>query len=629
MRRSFFATTGLVIAALLFASISEAPIVSGFMESDSLQTGPYIDEVIFKVIANRDQRILALQAGEIEMDNSFFDPVHLPTLAADPDIDIFSATRNGYGHITINCAKYPLNISGLRRAFAFAYDKTNLTEYYFDGFSIEHDSLVPLPNGWCIEDEFDWHYYTNQANIGNQILDNLNFEIDEETGFRLAPDGSPFEIIIEHASTGITPYTAIIAVDALHSLHINAQTRAADFNDMRWRLDSHGDYDMMTYSVNFFNNDVDWLAFEYWSEYADVFGENPSNFQNDTYDSWRDQLLYGTTYEEIYEAAAEMQKILHYNVPILVIYENTYIQGYRNDQFTGHVEDLGRYIAGPWTMRKICKLDGTFGGTVPIAISTDPDSFNIYVTDPQYSDMVIANIWPSLYKYGPDLTPIPDLTENMLIETHSDNPAVPTGHTRFIIDIIQNATWSDGTSLTAEDVAFSLTYAFESALFNNPAGSDIGDLAAAYAQTSYRAVIEFNTESFWHFSNFAYDYIIPEHIFNDDTGIGYDRWEHWNPVFVPAEPNVNCGPFIFSDFELGEYYKLVRNPLFYYAANPNAPTTSTTSNPTTSNTTTDQTIVPELSWLRLFSTVLGTGSGIVIVYCVVSIIQKRKNSGNT
>lgn len=25
-----------------------------------------------------------------------------------------------------------------------------------------------------------------------------------------------------------------------------------------------------------------------------------------------------------------------------------------------------------------------------------------------------------------------------------------------------------------------------------------------------------------HFSNFAYDYIIPEHIFNDETGIGYD-----------------------------------------------------------------------------------------------------------
>ncbi|TFG31789.1 hypothetical protein EU528_05170 [Candidatus Thorarchaeota archaeon] len=576
-------------AAFVFMAVSPALSVAIDVPSD-LNVGPYVDAIVYKVINNQDQRILALQAGEIEMDNSFFDPVYLPQLAADPDIDIFSALRNGYGHITINCRDAPLNESVLRRAFAFAFDKTAVTVDVMDGFSQEHDSLVPFPNGWCVEDQFTFHYYTDQSSIGNQIL-------DESGDFPMGAEyrtykGEPFDIVIEYSSNSpeIAGGTAQIGVDALRRLGINAETRAADFNEYISRLDSHGDYDMVFFATNFYSNDVDWLARQYWSELADEPYQNPTNFANATYDSWRDQLLYGTTYEEVYEAASEMQKILQYNVPRLVVYENTYMQGYRNDQFTGHVEDLGRYIAGPWTMRKIQKIDGTFGGTVPIAIGEEPDSFNIYVTNSAYSAAILAQTWPALYNFAPDLNPWPDLAESMLVETHSDNPAVPDGHTRFTIDIIQNATWSDGVQLTAEDVAFSITYVFESTPYGNPAGARIGDFAAAYAPTPYRAVIEFNTESYWHFSTFAYNTIIPEHIFNDETGIGYQGWNTWNPVFDPAEPNVNCGPYIFSDYEAGEFYEVTYNPLFHYA--PERPTGTTTTTDTGTGTGTGTGEVP-------------------------------------
>ncbi|TFG29213.1 hypothetical protein EU528_10055, partial [Candidatus Thorarchaeota archaeon] len=406
-----YTTSALVIVGLIIVSSVGVSALDDY--SESINIGPYVDKVVYKVIGNQDQRILALQAGEIEMDNSFFDPVHLPTLTADPDIDIYSTLRNGYGHITINCRDYPLNISGLRRAFAFAFDKTKITSEVMDGFSIEHDSLVPQTSSWCIENEFEWHYYTNQSDIGNQILDDLGFQINETTGFRHAPNGDPFDIVIEAPGPSVTSQSvAQIGVDALHSLHIDASKIYSPWGEPN-RLSEHGNYDMIFYAVNFYDNDVDWLAYEYWSEYADVYDENPTNFQNDTYDSWREQLLHSTTYEEVYEAAAEMQKILQYNVPRLVVYENTYMQGYRNDQFTGHVEDLGRYISGPWTMRKIQKLDGTFGGTVPIAISEEPDSFNIYVTNSAYSAAILSELWPSLYHYGPDMNPIPDIAENI------------------------------------------------------------------------------------------------------------------------------------------------------------------------------------------------------------------------
>jgi ABC-type transport system substrate-binding protein len=566
------------VSAFLFMVISPA-ISSAVTIPSDLNVGPYVDKIVYKVISNQDQRVLAMQAGEIEMDNSFFDPVHYNTLDADPNIEIFSALRNGYGHITINCRDAPLNESVLRRAFAYAFDKERVTSEIMDGWSQEQDSLVPYPNGWCIEDTLPYHYYSAQVAIGNALLDaSGDFPIGGD-GFRTYR-GTAFDIQIEYSSSSveIAGGTAQIGVDALLSLHINAQTRAADFNEYISRLDSHGDYDMVFYASNFYSNDVDWLAYEYWSEYADTPYQNPTNFRNATYDACRQQLLYGTTYEEVYNASSWMQRILQEQVPRLVAYENTYNQAYRNDKFKDQVPDLGRYITGPWTMRHVRELDGTTGGTLSIAIGEEPDSFNIYVTNSAYAQAILENLWPSLYSYGPDLNPYPDLAESMLTETHADNPDVPVGHTRFTVDIIQNATWSDGVQLTADDVAFTMTYAFESYIYGNPAGTDIGDLVAAYAPTTFRVIIEFSTESYWHFSNFAYDTIIPKHIFNDATGIGYAGWNTWNPVFDPAEPNVNCGPFKFTDFEAGEFYEVTYNPNFYYGiyhAPETTPTTTT------------------------------------------------------
>ncbi|MBE0527386.1 MAG: hypothetical protein IH631_10615, partial [Candidatus Thorarchaeota archaeon] len=411
---------------------------------------------------------------------------------------------------------------------------------------------------------------------------------------------------------------AQIGVDALRRLFFDAETIPADFNEYISRLDSHGDYDMVFYALNFYSNDVDWLAREYWSELATEPYMNPTNFVNSTYDGWRNQLLYGTTYEEVYEAAAAMQMILQYNVPRLVVYENTYMQGYRNDQFTGHVGDLGRYISGPWTSRHIQKLDGTFGGTVPIAIGQEPDSFNIYVTNSAYSAAILSELWPSLYGFGPDLNPWPDLAESMVTETNSDNTDVPLGHTRFTVDIVQNATWSDGEPLTADDVAFSITYAFESAEFGNPAGADIGDLFSAYAPTPYRAVIEFTTESYWHFSNFAYDTIVPEHIFNNVDGIGYEGWNTWNPVFDPAQPNVNCGPYKFTDYEDGEFYEISYNPLFHYAPDRSGVITSNT------ETTTTTTGVETVPFDPVLAIVAGAVGAAVVILVGGFVLLRQK-----
>jgi ABC-type transport system substrate-binding protein len=566
-----------LIAVFIFMTFSPALPVNALDVQGDLNVGPYVDKVVFKIIQNKDQMLLLLVSGEIDIVQEFIHPVWYQALDEEPSINIYRALRNGYGLITINCAKYPLNISGFRKAFAHAFDKTRVRIEVLDGYSQDHDSLVPYVNDYSIEDYLPYHYYSAEPEIGNKILDDLGFGIDPITGFRNAPNGSTFNVIIQYDSLSeeIAGPTARIGVDALRSLHIDADARAGAANTILSTIYFHQDYDMIFYGLNFLTKDVVWLT-DLWSIYTDYPFRNPCNFANTTYDSWCQRLTSSLNYTEAYEAAANMQMILHENVPGLVVYENIYNQAYRNDVFTGHVPDKGRYIVGQWTLRNIHRTDGTMGGIVTVARVLDLISFNIFRWP---GDTIQQLLWPTLFSIGPDLNFVPNLAESIQMETHADNPSVFEGNTRFIVEIVQNATWSDGTQITANDVAFTFTYLYESAKYGNPRSAVLGDLVAAYAPSTYRAIIEFNSESMWHLSSFVNEFIMPKHIFNDVDGIGYDGWSTWNPVFNPEHPFVTAGPFLLTDLEQGEFYELTVNPDFWYLPSNFCP--DTYSDPTT------------------------------------------------
>ncbi|OLS29133.1 MAG: Dipeptide-binding protein DppE precursor [Candidatus Thorarchaeota archaeon AB_25] len=568
-KRRLFGIT--LVMVFVFMVISPALAMEPPDIQNDLNVGPYVDRVRYKINEDYNARILNLLVGETEILSSYIRPDDLPLFEADADISLSNTVRNGYGHITINCNKYPFNISAFRRAFAYAFDKTRVTSELlpFEILSQEHDSVVPYSNSWCIEDDLPYHYYTAQVATGAAILDAAGFTIDPHSGYRLAPDGSPFDVIIQLSNitsiaTVVGISVSLAAVDALTALDIDAsfQVVGMRFDNFMKSIDNNEDFDMAFYAYNFPDNDVDWLGYHFWGELADIPFENPCNFRNATYDSWRNQLLHSTEYEEVYEAAAAMQMILHENVPLVVVYENISTQAFRNDMFTGHIVDPLLGIGSPWTLRKVQRADGSSGGTVQITISGSPNTFNIYLAANDIASRIMAELWPSLYQKGPDLSPIPYLAKDMKIETHTDNSSVQRDHTRFTIDIVQNAIWTDGTPLTAEDVVYSLKYAFESGVYGNPAGESLTKLVTAYAPTTYRAVIEFESESYWHFSNFAYDYIIPKHIYKN---IGYRGWNSWDPVFWNTSvPYVTAGPFKLIEYVADEFVELSANPDFWY-----------------------------------------------------------------
>jgi len=526
--------------------------------------GPLIDKLVYRVITGYDEQVLALVNSEIDLFDEMVNPTYLPTLQAAENIGIAKTLRNGYGYLTINCDKYPFNVIAFRRALAFALDKRGISSEIWENLSEPLDSCIPKINPFSIERQLPYSYYEGNVALGNQMLNDAGFIDVDMDGTREAPNGSDFGVIIDLlSSSDIAFQVGFLVRDTLHALHIDAAAYEDCCGNRYLALIYHYDYDMAFLGASFTDMDVDWLAYEFWSEYADEPYWNLPCFRNASYDSWREQLLHSADYDEVYEAAIEMQKIWVYECPEIICYENVLLSAYRNDKFEGLVNDFTDGVHSWWTNYNAHlkqSQGGPLGGTFRWSNSLDLDTFNFMASSSAYARNVLQELYDSLIIKDPDGEDLPWLAESYVAETHQDDASVPEGHTRFTFNLHQDVKWTDGRPLSADDVAFTMNYYRDAP--GNPLGDDLTEMTSAYATTESQVVIEFGSESYWHLHTVGYKPIIPKHVFME---IGATGWNTWNP-HPPTEPMVTSGPYNVSEYVAGEFIELTRNPDYFHAS---------------------------------------------------------------
>jgi ABC-type transport system substrate-binding protein len=536
---------------------------------DRFKVGPYVDNLVFNVISSDDALVRALQNDDIDIIGDNLDLEQYLALESSEDIETVSTLRNGYGYVLINTAKYPLNITALRRAIAFALDKERISQEAFMNLSEPLDSCVPKVNPFSVEDQLIDSYYTSDIATAQQLLIDAGFNDTDSDGDIEAPDGS--EILLElflpdsHTST-IPGGVGLIFEDALQDLHINYTRQTDDWiADIYNRLYFHQDYDMAFMETSSSNFDVDWIVDYFRSENADVPYNNPTNFRNATFDLVGEQLLYSTEQSQVFEAAGEMQRIIAYECPIIVCYEDFDIIAYRSDRFEGHVNDINAGDMSWWTSYKVRMQEsagGPFNGTFRWGTRLNVAPFNPLRFSNRYSRGVSSLLYDSLIRQGPDGNDVLWLAESYLVETHDDNSDVPEGNTRFTFDIIQNASRTDGSPLTAEDIGFAFDYYRN--LPANPHGSPIAfgleNMTLVNATTPQELRVEFDIESYWLLHNFCYKLILPKAVLEE---LGPDGWREWDPD-PRQEWMLTSGPFNITEYVPHEYVVLSRNPEYFY-----------------------------------------------------------------
>ncbi|MHA1906357.1 MAG: ABC transporter substrate-binding protein [Candidatus Thorarchaeota archaeon] len=601
-----------LIGSLLFISLAILPFLPIAAKAQTTpfpqKTGPFIDEIRYEVITQDDQQFLALQDNQIDVIGNVIDPTFLDTLLECRGITVDNVLRNGYGYLMFNTAKYPFNITAFRRAFAFALDKEAISDDVWDGLSVPQDSLIPQCNPYSIEGLLPYNYYEANVTLGNLLLDDAGFHDVDNDGYREAPDGSDFDVLVENAqSSNIAIEVGAIAAETLQALGIDAVSYPTDFWYPYWCRCCSWDFDMVFMGSSFNNFDVDWMAYEFWSEYAWEPWWNLARWGNSSFDSWRDQLVYSTSYDDVYEAAYEMQRIWVYECPLVITYENLLLTAYRTDKFEGFVNDAIDGVPSWWTNYKVHLKDdpdGLFGGTLRWSNPLSVDSFNFMTASSTYDMNVLQMLYDSLLRLDSNGFDIPWLATDYVIETHEDNYAVQDGNTRITFNLLQNITWTDGVPLTAEDVAYSLNYYRDTE--GNPYGADLENLFSAIALNPYTIRAEFDSESYWHLHTISDKPIIPKHVFQE---IGLDGWINWS-LLESSQEIPTSGPFRLSEHIPGEYTILEHNPGYFRGPNRSIQTMTQTS-------TLSENFLEVLSTISLQNGLI-TGLSVVVIIIVLA-----------
>lgn len=589
---------GLVALFLLLSPFIQ--VQSMDVTEESIYEGPFLDKILFKSIAEEDQVVLALENNEIDLIGDVVDPSYLPEFEEEP-LQFANVLRNGYGLMSFNCEKYPFNISQFRRAVAYAVDKNAIVDDIWDGLAAPLDSLVPQQNPLSIEGDVSFSYYEADNDTAITILDSLGFHDINEDGYRELPNGTQFDVRLDYPSSSNIAMEVIQAfVDAYLSIGINATAYVYDYYLYDLYAGLYDDFDMVLTARGFGSTfSLEWMGYPFFN----YITEDVSRWSNESYNDWGKMLLNASTYEEVGHAAEEMQRIWLEECPYIVAYQNMHINAYRDDTFTGFVNDVLAGIPGFWTYFKAREDSdpiGHIGGTLRVSIPLWPEDFNLMATASASIYFDFFNLlYDSLLRCDPNGNPIPWLATNYAITTTADEGSIPLGHCRIAFDILDNATWSDGEPLTAEDVRYCLTYYRDSE--NNPLGVDLQGLTAAYTPTDSRVVFEFNTTSYWNLYTIGNKPIMPKHTLQE---LGLSGWDEWDPDPLNGEL-VTSGPFNISDYVADDYIELTRNPDYFYQP------------PMTPTDTSDGTGPPTLLDMTLLISIAAVGLIMVVVVLVV------------
>ncbi|MDO8125483.1 MAG: ABC transporter substrate-binding protein [Candidatus Hermodarchaeota archaeon] len=544
--------------------------------------GGHIDRLTMVVYpSNATSR--ALQ--DLEANNIYAYDDNVPLSSIDELVmqsNIEVNTEQGTGLLLFSFRNwFPANISGYRRALAYALDKYVVCERSTDGYALPIDGVIPLANStYSYESQITEYFYSKEIVKANASLEACGFRDLDGDGWREydANNNSLWDADIDvddgswaHDFLWLPIYVWLGDDPAFHAAEILVEGMA--------ECGLHGaviEWDPYTYT--------EWPPEKAWcSMWNGPISEEPNflyllhtgsytsqylDYSNPEYDV-NVTLMYGaSTKLEVRDWAWNCSQILLQDMPIIPCYNDVITQAYWTDLWEGYVNMLGvnRLGNNPWTFTHLRLKDEAGGpfGPYPTeylcALTEGMDSTNIRVSSSRYADRVFMNVYSRLWQMDP-LTweEVPDLAYDWMIE-----PTEPSGDIRlgqkFTFHLYENVTWHDGTLFTAQDVAFSFNHiwkgmsSWEGGFYTT---DPVDNIYRIDTPDDYTVVIYTNQTGYLEFYKGTHHYILPKHIWEQHLWNGTDSLMDWEPS--TPQDLVGTGPFRWVNRVPGSYIVLDRH----------------------------------------------------------------------
>ncbi|CAN5727488.1 ABC transporter substrate-binding protein [soil metagenome] len=201
-------------------------------------------------------------------------------------------------------------------------------------------------------------------------------------------------------------------------------------------------------------------------------------------------------------------------------------------------------------LEEIAHGNQKYGGTVVVAISSDPGGLNPAITTQGGVHLICGSIFSGLVAHDFNLNPVPDLAERWEVS--------PDGKS-YTFHLAPRAVFHDDMPVTSEDVRFT----FEQLLmkYHSRTRTSVGDnLQQVSTPDAHTVVFEFKRPyaAFLQLIDASNAPVMPKHLY-----------EGRDPLTNPRNTNpVGSGPFKLQEWLKGDHLTLVRNERFFKTGKP-------------------------------------------------------------
>jgi len=533
-----------------------APAATTFSAS-----GPYADSVIFQVITGADIQANSLITGDIDHLADQIQSASIVTqLQTIPYITVTRTERLGFGHMTINCARYPYSNVHFRRALAYCMDKYEVSSIMWESMGFPLDSVVPASVPIWHNNNTHPNYYESDVEAAKAELAAGGFIDLDGDGYVEAPNGNDFTFSPWYTSAG-TNWGAALQACKVHwdAAGIPTHPLPGDFNAFMAKVQTiPRDYDAacFAWTISSPSSAATFMQLFLSSLINDPYG-NLWNWENETMDAQVSEMLTTSDYNIALEDCLAAQETLVQNCPIIVLYSNWVVMANRNDKWEGFLNEPGHNTGNGnyWGPRFVKLKAGQLGrdlntgcgGTFLSMISEDMDSQNPLASTTAYGAYVLNQIYCYLTGFN-DPSTLEATKENGGLAYNWTITELPN-QLQFDFTLFANATWQDGYPVTAQDVAFSYAYTKSHNIPGYAPALAYLDNCTAIDATHVRIYTNATYEgakSYWAFEFLRGFIILPKHI-----------WETIvSPMTFTNPVPIGCGPYKWYRRIEGEYVQL-------------------------------------------------------------------------
>ncbi len=309
---------------------------------------PHVDEVVYRIFNNEDALVQALKSGEIDFADTLGSSLY-ESLEGEENIGLNAAKIPSFQEIGFNSGAdevlpdsdgHPaLKDKIVRQAIAHAIDKQTLLDRVLLGNGVLGGGIVPSAIAFYHYEPAPDEVFEFDIGLANQMLDDAGYADTDGDGVREMPGGGePLSFRYFARSEREDTVTASEFIGEWLS-QIGIETKVKPLTDTKLTdVIYNGDYDMFHWGW-FPDPDPDFILSVMTCEQRPPEGIWSDSFYcNETYDQMYEDQKAILDLDERAAVVKEMQRMVYEDAPYVVLYDDTSLQAYRKDRWTGFIK---------------------------------------------------------------------------------------------------------------------------------------------------------------------------------------------------------------------------------------------------------------------------------------------------